>query len=117
MGVTTLERVSTAAIIANGCVFAWGMADHVHAEIADAAEHIITGFFLFELGWRWRAARWRLDYLRGWSAFDAVVIVLAMLPALPGVAVLRIARLARAAKLLHLARHASQLRILALVRH
>jgi hypothetical protein len=109
----TLEHAVTGLIVANGAVFAWGLLDHAHAEAADQVEHIITAMFLAELVCK--VARQRLAYFhQPWQAFDAVVIALALLPALPvGVALLRTARLAR---LLHLARHVSQVRIVRLAR-
>lgn len=108
-----LEHAVTGLIMANGAVFAWGLLDHAHAEAADQVEHIVTALFMAELVWK--VARQGLAYFRQpWQVFDAVVIGLALLPALPvGVALLRTARLAR---LLHLARHASQVRILRSVR-
>jgi voltage-gated sodium channel len=114
----TMDRVvngaANSAICANAAVFVWSLADPSHADVADMAEHAITALFVFEFGWRWHAARWRLAFLHGWHLFDMVVIALSLLPMLPGAAVLRLARLARLAKLLHVARHATQLRVLKL---
>jgi voltage-gated sodium channel len=109
----TVEHAVTGLIVANGAVFAWGLLDHAHTEAADQVEHIITALFMAELVCK--VARQGLAYFRlPWQAFDAVVIALALLPALPvGVALLRTARLAR---LVHLVRHASQVRILRLVK-
>jgi hypothetical protein len=112
-----LEKVTTAAIIANGAVFAWGMVDPGHGEIADQIEHAITALFVIEIGWRWRSSGYRLGYFKGWHLFDALVITLSLLPMLPGTAVVRLARLARLAKLLHLARHATQLRAVTRLRN
>jgi hypothetical protein len=115
-----VERVvngaANGAIVANAAVFVWSLADPVHADMADMAEHAITGLFVFELAWRWHAARWRLGFLRGWHLFDMVVIALSLLPVLPGAAVMRLARIARMAKFLHLVRHAVQMRIVELAR-
>jgi voltage-gated sodium channel len=109
----TLEHAVTGLIIANASAFAWGLLDPAHVEAADQVEHVITALFMAEMVFK--LARQRLAYFRKpWQAFDAVVIGLALLPALPvGVALLRTARLAR---LLHLVRHVSQVRILRLVR-
>lgn len=108
----TVEHAVTGLIVANGVVFAWGLLDHAHTGIADQVEHVIILAFAVELACK--LARQRVAYFRQrWQAFDAVVIGLALLPALPvGVALLRTARLAR---LLHLARHVSGVRILRLV--
>lgn len=105
----TFEGVVTGAIVANTAVLVWGLVDHAHAEVAERLEHIIIVAFAVELACK--LARQRLAYFRQpWQAFDAAVIALALLPALPvGVALLRTARLAR---LLHLARHVTQVRIL-----
>jgi voltage-gated sodium channel len=110
-----LEPLVTGAIILNGIAFGWGIVRPSDIEIADQVEHVITGFFVLEMAIRLHSQR--LAYFRQpWRCFDAVVIALSLLPMLPGTAVLRLARLARLAKVLHLARHATQLRALALAR-
>jgi hypothetical protein len=112
-----LEKASAAAILANGAAFLWGVVDPLHAAYADAAEHAFLAFFVAEMGLRWRAAGWRLAHFRGWELFDAIVVLLSVASLLPGSAVARMARLAKLVKVLHLGRHAAQLRVLALARN
>jgi hypothetical protein len=111
-----LEKLTTAAIITNGAVFATGLALPAYAETTEMVEHVILGFFTVEMVLRWRAADWRLAHFRGWHLFDAIVVLLSVATVLPGSAVMRLARLAKLVKVLHLGRHAAQLRVVALAR-
>lgn len=56
------EHVVTGAIVANAAVFAWGLLDHTHAEMADHVEHAITALFFAELVIK--VGRQRLAYFR-----------------------------------------------------
>jgi hypothetical protein len=106
-----LERATTAAIIANACLFGWGLADPAHAEMAEAAEQAITLLFVGEMAWRWR-----LDGLARLGAVQRAGILSPWPAPCPGSAVLRLARLAKLVKRVHLGRHAAQLRVVALAR-
>ncbi|MGH3635677.1 MAG: ion transporter [Mycobacterium sp.] len=82
-----------------------------HDHTFETLEYAVLAFFAFELLVRLRAAKWNAATLlrRPLNAFDTVVIALSFLPALgAGLTLLRVARLAR---LLHLARHVSHLKV------
>ena len=68
-------------------------------------------FFVLEMVVRLRDAGWRpREFLASrWNAFDSAVVALSLLPVFgPGTTLLRLGRLARLA---HLLRHVSQLRL------
>jgi voltage-gated sodium channel len=98
------------AILANTTVLGWSWLDHVHQQAIERIDTCFVVFFLIELVTRLRRAGWRW-LTQPWNLFDAFIIGLALLPVLgDGITVLRLARCAR---LLHLGRHASHLRIVA----
>jgi hypothetical protein len=69
----------------------------------------ILAFFAVELAVRLRAAGWRRFFTGRWNSFDTVVVALSFMPVLGVDApLLRVARLAR---LVHLTRHVSHLRL------
>jgi Ion transport protein len=109
-GVSRFEAVVPAAILANSAVLGWGWIDHARDV---AAERIDTCFLLFfgvELAVRLRRAGWRW-LTQPCTLLDAIIILVALLPVVgDGITVLRLARCAR---LLHLGRHASHLRVVA----
>jgi voltage-gated sodium channel len=109
-----LEKVVTGAIVANAGVFVWGLVDDTGA--SEMVEHCILALFVMEMAVKMYGQRWGY-FTKPWQVFDAVVIGLSLAPLVPTLAVLRVARLARLAKVLHLARHAVQLRIVALARN
>jgi voltage-gated sodium channel len=109
-GMSRFEAVVPAAILANSVVLGWGWIDHAHDVAAERIDTCFLVFFLVELAVRLRRAGWRW-LAQPWNLFDATVILLALLPIVgEGITVLRLARLAR---ILHLGRHISHLRIAA----
>jgi hypothetical protein len=109
-GVSRFEAVVPAAILANSVVLGWGWIDHAHDVAAERIDTIFLVFFLVEFVVRLRRAGWRW-LTQPWNLVDATIILLALLPVVgDGITVLR---LARAARLLHLGRHASHLRVVA----
>lgn len=103
------ECVVLAAVGVNaGVVVADSVIDG-HDEVFETVHRVILALFVVELVARLRAGGWR--YLRRpWHAFDAAVIVLSVLPVFGlDAALLRLCRLAR---LIHLGRHLSGLRII-----
>jgi voltage-gated sodium channel len=108
------ERVVVGAIIANVAVVLAGLvADDGPEEWLEVGHNLILGVFLAELTVHLRAHGWR--FLRSpWGAFDTSLILLSLLPAL-GLDT-SLLRLGRAARLAHLLRHVSGLRVLRLLR-
>jgi hypothetical protein len=104
-----IEHVVTAVIVANAALLVAGLLVDGHEEMDLAA----LWFFAAELTVRLAMAR--LGFFHSlWNTVDAVIILLALLPvAGGGIAVLRVARLARMA---HLTRHVTGLRLLRLCR-
>ncbi|WP_273736612.1 ion transporter [Mycolicibacterium septicum] len=103
-------------VVANAAATALGLVDHEHHEMAEHIETACLTYFACEMGVRvWLARADLRGWMRnGWNVFDALVTGMAMLPFLgAGVAVLRLGRLAR---LVHLTRHAANLRGLDLLR-
>jgi hypothetical protein len=102
------ERAVTAVIVANTGVVVAGLFLDGHEKSFEAIHTVILMFFMAELAWRPHDAGWRF-FAGGWNLFDAAVIELSTMPVL-GVdaSVLRVARLAR---MVHLMRHASHLRL------
>jgi voltage-gated sodium channel len=109
-GVSWFEAVVPAAIVANSAVLGWGWIDHAHDVAAERIDTCFLVFFLVEFVVRLRRAGWRW-LTQPWNLLDAVIILLALLPVVgDGLTVLRIARLAR---VVHLGRHTSHLRVVA----
>jgi hypothetical protein len=103
----------TGVIVVNTGLLLWSVVGH--NEWADRLETLCIAFFVGEILWRLRCDGWRpLVFLRQrWNCFDTVVIVLALTPGLGvGVTLLRVARLAR---IVHLGRHITHLRLVRLV--
>jgi voltage-gated sodium channel len=104
------DRVALGAILVNTVVLAWGWLDHVHEHTTEWVDTCFLVFFLIELVTRLRRAGWRW-LRRRWNLLDATIILLALLPVVgDGITMLRIARLAR---VVHLGRHTSHLRVVA----
>jgi hypothetical protein len=100
-------------IVVNTGLLVWSALGH--NEWADRLETLCVAFFVGEIIWRLRLYHWHpLVFVRQrWNAFDTVVIVLALTPGLGvGVTLLRVARLAR---IVHLGRHITALRLVRLV--
>jgi hypothetical protein len=109
-GVSRFEAVVPAAILANSGVLGWGWIDHAHNVAAERIGTCFLMLFLVEFVVRLRRAGWRW-LTQPWNLLDATIILVALLPVVgDGITVLR---LARAARLLHLGRHASHLRVVA----
>jgi voltage-gated sodium channel len=108
--VSRFEAVVPAAILANSAVLGWGWIDHAHDVAAERIDTCFLVLFLVEFAVRLRRAGWRW-LTHPWNLFDAIIILVALLPVVgDGITVLR---LARAARLLHLGRHTSHLRVVA----
>jgi voltage-gated sodium channel len=109
-GMSRFEAVVPAAILVNSVVLGWGWIDHAHDVAAERIDTCFLVFFLVELVVRLKRAGWRW-LTQPWNLLDATIILVALLPVVgDGITVLR---LARVAKLLHLGRHASHLRVVA----
>jgi hypothetical protein len=108
-----IEHVVTAVIVANAALVVAGLLVDGHEEAFEEMDLAALWFFAAELTVRLAMAR--LGFFHSlWNAVDAVIILLALLPvAGGGIAVLRVARLARMA---HLTRHTTGLRLLVLCR-
>jgi len=76
---------------------------------SEFVHNLVLAFFVVELAVRFRRAGWRRFFIGRWNCFDAAVIALSTMPVL-GVdaSLLRVARMAR---MVHLMRHASHLRL------
>ncbi len=110
---TRFDRLVAVMIVANTALLVWGVVGH--SEMADRLESVCLAFFVGEILVKLRQHYWRpVTFLRQpWNAFDTTVIVLAFLPDLGvGVTLLRVARLAR---IVHLGRHATHLRLFRLI--
>jgi hypothetical protein len=109
-GMSRFEAVVLAAILANSVVLGWGWVDHAHDVAAERIDTCFLVFFLVEFVIRLKRAGWRW-LTQPWNLLDATIILVALLPVVgDGITVLR---LARAARLLHLGRHTSHLRVVA----
>lgn len=109
-----LSGLVTGVIVVNTGLLVWGVLGH--SEWADRLETLCLAFFVGEIVWRLRRDGWRPHvFLRQrWNAFDTVVIVLALTPGLDaGVTLLRVARLAR---IVHLGRHITALRLISVLK-
>lgn len=103
------ERVVVAAIAVNAVVVVAALAVDGHEEVFEHVHTAILGFFAVELCVHLRAHGWAW-VRRPLNAFDVLLIAASVLPALGADAgVLRMARLARLA---HLGKHVSGLRVL-----
>lgn len=108
------EQVVAAVIVINTGLLVWGLIGH--SEFADRLETACIVFFVAEIVVRLHRAHWRvLAFLaQPWQSFDVAVIVLAFMPSLGvGITLLRVARLAR---LVHVGRHITHLRLFRLWR-
>ena len=76
---------------------------------SEFVHNLVLAFFVVELAVRFGRAGWRRFFIGRWNCFDAAVIALSTMPVL-GVdaSLLRVARMAR---MVHLMRHASHLRL------
>jgi hypothetical protein len=102
------DRVALGAILTNTVVLGWSWLDRAHAVTLERVDTCFVVFFLIELVTRLRRAGWRW-LSRPWNLFDATIILLALLPVVgDGITILRMARVA---KLVHLGRHISHLRL------
>ena len=111
---TPLRVATTAAIIANLGLVAWGLVDDGHEEFLSAAENVILTFFVVETTTKILLLGPRRFFSDRWNCFDTIVIVVSALPLLgEGLAALRVVRVAR---VFHLLRHFAHLRLLDLIR-
>ena len=104
------DRVVLGAILANTAVLGWSWLDHVHELTLERVDTCFLVFFLVELLTRLRhgGRRW---LRQPWNLVDAPIILLALLPVVgDSITILRAARIA---KLVHLSRHISHLRVVA----
>lgn len=109
-----LRVATTTAILVNLGIVAWHYLDHEHEAVQTVAENVILAFFVVETTAKIMLLGPRRFFSSRWNCFDTVVIVLSALPmAAEGLAALRVVRVAR---VLHLLRHASHLRLLDLMR-
>ena len=107
-----IEHVVTAVIVANAALVFAGLLVDGHETAFGEMDLAALWFFAAELTVRLAMARLRFFH-NLWNTVDAVIILLALLPvAGGGIAVLRVARLARMA---HLTRHVTGLRLLRLL--
>lgn len=107
------EAFIPAAIFANSGVLLWGWVDQAHEVAAERVDTCFLLLFAVEMAVRLKRAGWQWLY-RPWNLVDLAVVVIALLPIIgDGLTVLR---LARAAKLVHLGRHVSHLRLATLLR-
>jgi hypothetical protein len=103
------DPVVAGVIVFNTVVLVASLIVDGHESLFEVVHNLVLAFFVVELLVRLRQAGAR-RFLIGWgNSFDAIVIALSFLPVL-GVdaSLLRVARLAR---LVHLMRHASHLRL------
>lgn len=105
---TVLDKIVLAAIAANTGVVIWGVWDTDHEELLEMAHTALLAFFTVEVGIRLKVAG-RQALKDRWLAFDTAVIVLSLMPFLGQASSLM--RVARAARLVHLAKHISHLRM------
>jgi hypothetical protein len=103
------DQVVAAVIVLNTVVLVASLIVDGHESLFEVVHNSILAFFVVELAVRFRRAGWRSFFIGRWNCFDAAVIALSTLPVL-GVdaSLLRVARMAR---MVHLMRHASHLRL------
>jgi voltage-gated sodium channel len=104
------EAFMPAAIIANSAVSVWSWVDHAHELAAERIDTCFLLLFAMEMTVRLKRVGWRW-LCRPWNLLDAAIILLALLPVVGDS--LTVLRVARCAKLVHLGRHASHLRVVA----
>jgi hypothetical protein len=108
--VPRFQAAVPAVILANSVVLGWGWIDHAHDVAAERIDTCFLVFFAAELAVRLKRAGWRW-LTQPWNLLDATIILMALLPVVGnGITILR---LSRAARLLHLGRHTSHLRVVA----
>jgi voltage-gated sodium channel len=105
-----LDQVVVAVIAANAAALVAGLVVDGHQRMFESVHDGIVAFFVVELVARLRAHGWRF-LRRPFNAFDAAVILVSAMP-LAGVDA-SLLRLACAARLVHFARHAGHLRVVA----
>lgn len=99
-------------IVVNTGLLAWAWLDPAREEIIDHIETVCLAFFVVELALRIRGHGLRF-FRTGWGVADTLIIGLSLLPLLGvDVSLLRVARLAR---VFHLGRHITHLRLLRLI--
>jgi voltage-gated sodium channel len=107
------EKLCAAVILTNTGLLVWAQFDGAHEELLKHIESVCLAFFVVELVVRIRSHGWRRFVRSPWCVFDSTIIALALLPVLGAdVSLLRVARLAR---VVHLMRHASHMRLLRLI--
>lgn len=107
-----LERTTTAVVVVNALAFTVGLVSPEAAESAEWVEHLALVYMVAELGIKMHHVGWHLGrFVRDpWNGFDVVLIALSLLATVPAAGALRITRAARLLKVLHIGRHAVQLR-------
>jgi hypothetical protein len=107
--VSSFHKLSTGVILANTGLLIAPAAGLGPEELLDHVEMACWLFFWLELGLRMRRERWGF-FRSPWSVGDLVIMTLSGLPMLgSGMSILRVARLAR---VFHLGRHWTHLRLL-----
>jgi Ion transport protein len=103
------DQVVAGVIVVNTAVLVASLIVDGHERPFEFVHDLVLAFFVVELAVRLRRAGWRRFFTGRWNSFDAAVIACSFLPML-GVdaSLLRVARLA---KVVHLLRHASHLRL------
>ena len=103
------DQVVAGVIVFNTLVLVASLIVEGHERQFEFVHNLVLAFFVVELAVRFRRAGWRRFFIGRWNCFDAAVIALSTMPVL-GVdaSLLRVARLAR---MVHLMRHASHLRL------
>lgn len=102
------EAVVAGVIVANTALLLWPLLDDTHEVLIDHIETACLLFFAVELLIRIRNHGWSF-FRRPWCVADTAIIMLSVLPVLgASVSLLRVGRLAR---LVHLSRHISGLRV------
>jgi hypothetical protein len=103
------DQVVAGVIVLNTVVVVASLIIDGHERQFEFVHNLVLAFFVVELAVRFRRAGWRRFFIGRWNCFDAAVIALSTMPVL-GVdaSLLRVARMAR---MVHLTRHASHLRL------
>ena len=99
----------TGVIVFNTVVLVASLIIDGHERQFEFVHNLVLAFFVAELAVRLRRAGWRRFIIGRWNCLDAAVVAMSMMPVL-GVdaSLLRVARVAR---MVHLVRHASHLRL------
>ena len=106
------HRLVNTVILLNLAIAVCSEVDRPHEEVWAVVESACLVFFGIEMLAKLHAER-RAFWRSRWNLFDLTVIVLAALPLLVVGADLGVLRVARVARLFHLGRHVSNLRLLA----